>query len=122
VILLAVYLVVVTISLRRHHQMNVAEEPAKHRGGWSLTTSLAVLGVATVVTALVAEALVGSIQTFADSVGLSEFFVAAVIVAIVGNAAEHGGAGGAGARGPITTAPERGPSPRAPGAAFLVPP
>ena len=57
---------------------------------WSLPLSLGVLGVATVMTALVAEVLVGSLETFADQVGLSEFFVAAVIVAIVGNAAEHG--------------------------------
>ena len=48
--------------------------------------------VATVVTALVAEILVGSLEVFSEKVGLSEFFVAAVIVAIVGNAAEHGGA------------------------------
>jgi len=121
VILLAVYLVVVTISLRRHHQMNVAEEPAKHRGGWSLTTSLAVLGVATVVTALVAEALVGSIQTFADSVGLSEFFVAAVIVAIVGNAAEHGGAVVVAARGQLKLAAEIALSSSAQVAVFLIP-
>ena len=45
------------------------------------------LGVATVATALIAEALVGSLETFAHDAGLSEFFVAAVIVAIVGNAA-----------------------------------
>ena len=50
------------------------------------------LAVATVVTAVIAEILVGSIETFAEKAHLSDFFVAAVIVAIVGNAAEHGGA------------------------------
>ena len=48
--------------------------------------------VATVATAVVAEILVGSIEAFAEKAHLSDFFVAAVIVAIVGNAAEHGGA------------------------------
>ena len=51
-----------------------------------------VLALATVATALVAEVLVGSLEDFADRFGLTDFFVAAVIVAIVGNAAEHGGA------------------------------
>jgi Ca2+:H+ antiporter len=121
VILLAAYLVVVTISLRRHHQMNVPDDLAKHRGGWSFSASLAVLGVATVVTALVAEALVGSIQAFADSVGLSEFFVAAVIVAIVGNAAEHGGAVVVAARGQLQLAAEIALSSSAQVAVFLIP-
>jgi Ca2+:H+ antiporter len=35
---------------------------------------------------------VHSLDAFAKAVGASEFFIAAVIVAIVGNAAEHGGA------------------------------
>ena len=38
------------------------------------------------------EILVHSLDAFAKAVGASEFFIAAVIVAIVGNAAEHGGA------------------------------
>ena len=64
------------------------------------------LAVATVATALVAEALVGSLETFADKAGLTEFFVAAVIVAIVGNAAEHGGAVVVAHRGKIKLAAE----------------
>jgi Ca2+:H+ antiporter len=35
---------------------------------------------------------VHSLEGFGHAAGLSEFFIAAVIVAIVGNAAEHGGA------------------------------
>jgi len=44
------------------------------------------------VTAVVSEILVHSLDAFAKAVGASDFFVASVIVAIVGNAAEHGGA------------------------------
>jgi Ca2+:H+ antiporter len=40
----------------------------------------------------VSEILVHSLGAFAKAVGLSEFFIAVVIVAVVGNAAEHGGA------------------------------
>ena len=89
--------------------------------GWSLGVSLGVLGVATVVTALIAEILVGSIETFADKAHLSEFFVAAVIVAIVGNAAEHGGAVVVAARGNIKLAAEIALASSAQVAVFLIP-
>ena len=35
------------------------------------------------------EILVGSISEAAESIGLSEFFIGAIVVAIVGNVAEH---------------------------------
>jgi Ca2+:H+ antiporter len=57
-----------------------------------LRTADVVLGVATLVTAVVTQTLVGTLQAFADAAHLSEFFVAVVIVAIVGNATEHGSA------------------------------
>ena len=50
------------------------------------------LGVTTVATAFVSEVLVHTLDSFAHAAHLSEFFISAVIVAIVGNAAEHGGA------------------------------
>ncbi|MGH3002062.1 MAG: calcium/proton exchanger, partial [Gaiellaceae bacterium] len=40
----------------------------------------------------ISDALVGTLESFGDALGLTDFFVAVVIVAIVGNAAEHGGA------------------------------
>ena len=55
---------------------------------------------------MVAEILVGSLEEFAHKAGLSEFFVSAVIVAIVGNAAEHGGAIVVAHRGKIALAAE----------------
>jgi Ca2+:H+ antiporter len=39
--------------------------------------------------AVMSELLVGSIEHAAKSVGLSQFFIGVVVVAIVGNAAEH---------------------------------
>jgi Ca2+:H+ antiporter len=65
-----------------------------------------VLGAATVVTALVTDTLVGTLQSFADSAHLSEFFVAAVIVAIVGNVTEHGSAVLLARRGRVSLAAE----------------
>jgi Ca2+:H+ antiporter len=89
VVLLAVYLAITGGNLRRHHQMARAEPAA---GAWTLPTALLALSVSTVATAFVSEILVHSLNAFAKAVGASDFFVAAVIVAIVGNAAEHGGA------------------------------
>ena len=88
IVLLLLYLAVTSWNLRRHRERE-REEPAE--GAWSLGTALVTLAVATGVTAWVSEILVHSLGAFAKAVGLSEFFVAVVIVAIVGNAAEHGG-------------------------------
>jgi Ca2+:H+ antiporter len=120
VLLLGVYVVVTYLSLRRHHQLHIADEPSEMRA-WSLPVSLAVLAAATVVTALIAEILVGSVHKFAEDVGLSEFFVAAVIIAIVGNAAEHGGAVVVAARGKIKLAAEIALASSAQVAVFLIP-
>jgi Ca2+:H+ antiporter len=120
VALLVIYVVVTYVQLRRHRRLHVADEPAEMRG-WSLRLSLAVLGVTTVVTALIAEILVGSIDNFAENASLSEFFVAAVIVAIVGNAAEHGGAVVVAYRGNIKLAAEIALASSAQVAVFLVP-
>jgi Ca2+:H+ antiporter len=91
VALLLVYLGVTALGLRRHRRLH-AESGAQPAAGWSLPRALFALGLATAATAFVSEILVHSLDAFADAAGLSEFFTAAVIVAIVGNAAEHGGA------------------------------
>ena len=89
IVLLALYLAVTARNLRRHR---AAERSDAAEGAWSLPRSLVALAVATAFTAVISEILVHSLNAFAHAVGASEFFIAAVIVAIVGNAAEHGGA------------------------------
>src|SRR5207247_1251986 len=69
-----------------------APHQAPEGTGWSLRLSLVALAIATAATAVISEILVHSLQAFAKAANLSEFFIAIVIVAIVGNAAEHGGA------------------------------
>lgn len=119
VVLLVVYLVATVYSLRRHRIVHVSSD--EEIEGWSLRLSLGVLGVATVATALVAEILVGSLTEFSQQAGLSDFFVAAVIVAIVGNAAEHGGAVIVAYRGKIKLAAEIALASAAQVAVFLIP-
>ncbi len=120
IVLLLVYVGVTWYSLRRHRSLHVSDEAAR-MAAWSLRHSLAVLGAATVVTGFVAETLVHTINAFAEEVGLTEFFVAAVIVAIVGNAAEHGGAVVVAYRGNIKLAAEIALASSAQVAVFLIP-
>jgi Ca2+:H+ antiporter len=89
IVLLILYAWITISNLRIHNEQFQPEHSEK---AWSLRLSLVVLGVATIATALVSEALVHSLHDFGKAVGLSEFFIAVVIVALVGNAAEHGGA------------------------------
>jgi Ca2+:H+ antiporter len=120
VVLLVIYVGVTYLALRRHRRLHVSDEPAGMLG-WPLRVALGVLGLATVVTAVIAEILVGSIGEFAERARLSDFFVAAVIVAIVGNAAEHGGAVVVAYRGQIRLAAEIALASSAQVAVFLVP-
>jgi Ca2+:H+ antiporter len=120
IVLLLIYVGATWLSLRRHRRLHISDESAA-MVGWSLRTAMIVLAIATVVTAGIAEVVVGTIHVFADDVGISEFFVAAVIVAIVGNAAEHGGAVVVAARGRIKLAAEIALSSAAQVAVFLIP-
>jgi Ca2+:H+ antiporter len=56
---------------------------------WAAAISLA---VATVLTAVASELLVGAIEPVAHQVGLSQFFIGLIVLPIVGNAAEHASA------------------------------
>jgi Ca2+:H+ antiporter len=86
-----------------------------------MSRAIWVLAASTVLTAVIAEILVGSIETFAEKAHLSDFFVAAVIVAIVGNAAEHGGAVVVAHRGKVKLAAEIALASAAQVAVFLIP-
>ncbi|CAM3307835.1 MULTISPECIES: calcium/proton exchanger [Saccharibacillus] len=69
-----------------------AGEPDEHAPAWSKNRSILYLVIATVMVAFVSEWLVGTLETFTTQFGLSELFVGAFVVAIVGNAAEHSAA------------------------------
>jgi Ca2+:H+ antiporter len=90
-VLLVLYVAATTVGLRRHKRLH-EESGVVAAEAWTLPVALAALAAATAMTALASEILVHSLDAFADAAGLSEFFISAVIVAIVGNAAEHGGA------------------------------
>jgi Ca2+:H+ antiporter len=70
-------------------QLDVLHEQEPH---WSKRKSIAYLILATVMVALVSEWLVGTLDSLSSRFGLSELFVGAFVVAIIGNAAEHSAA------------------------------
>src|SRR5437667_12306331 len=78
-------------SLRTHkHLFRSCGEDVEETGRqWSRGKAITILLLATSVVALLSEFLVGTIENVRDSVGLTEVFVGVIVVAIVGNAAEH---------------------------------
>jgi Ca2+:H+ antiporter len=62
------------------------EEPSTP---WSLTKALLVLAGSTALIAWVSEILVGSVEQAAAAFGMSDIFIGVIVVAIIGNAAEH---------------------------------
>jgi Ca2+:H+ antiporter len=89
VILLVVYGLTLLFSLKTHSHLFEVEIEEQAGEGWSLRTSIVVLVLAAVAVAGVSELLVESIAGTASSLGLSRLFIGVVVVAIVGNAAEH---------------------------------
>jgi Ca2+:H+ antiporter len=59
---------------------------------WSRSKAIIILLIATILVAVLSEFLVGTIENVRDSIGVTEVFVGVIIVAIVGNAAEHSSA------------------------------
>ena len=59
---------------------------------WSVGKAAGVLVGATAFVALISEFLVGAIEQARESLGLTEVFVGVIVVAIIGNAAEHSSA------------------------------
>ena len=118
VVLLVAYVLLTMRNLRIHRK---ASRHAAVEGAWPLDRALLVLAVATVATAFVSEQLIHSLHEFGRAVGLDEFFIAVVIVAIVGNAAEHGGAIVIAYRGNTTLATEIAVTSAAQVALFVTP-
>ena len=65
--------------------------PSAGHGGpsWSSRVAIGVLLGSAVLLAVTSEILVGAIEPFVDTIGLSAFFVGVVLVPTIGNLAEH---------------------------------
>jgi len=69
-----------------------AEDDAGHgetHVPWPAWKALTVLATATIVTAMEAEFISGALESTAAQLGLSEFFLGIILLAVIGNAAEY---------------------------------
>jgi Ca2+:H+ antiporter len=93
IFLMLTYAAGLLFSLRTHRALfnPVAADDEEHHEGeaWSVRTSVIALAGAGLLVGLMSEILVGSISEASETIGLSEFFVGVIVVATVGNAAEH---------------------------------
>jgi Ca2+:H+ antiporter len=93
VVLFGTYIAGLFFSLKTHKDVfNPSGDDDSHDEdlwGWSMRSSMIALAIAGVAVGVMSEILVGSISEASESIGLSQFFVGVIVVAIVGNAAEH---------------------------------
>ncbi|HKH41038.1 MAG TPA: calcium/proton exchanger [Solirubrobacterales bacterium] len=93
IVLMVTYAAGLVFSLRTHRELfnphSEGEPEHDDTWGWSMRTSVIALAGAGIAVGVMSEILVGSIEAASDSIGLSEFFIGVIVVAIVGNAAEH---------------------------------
>lgn len=93
-ILFITYLLSLYFSLKTHKHLytRVVDEDSESAlgvKGWSTTTSFVVLAIATVIVAWLSEVLVHTVEHMAHAFHLNRLFIGVILIAIVGNAAEH---------------------------------
>jgi Ca2+:H+ antiporter len=90
VVMIAIYSAGLLFSLRTHRDLFRPEHEQEPGAAIvSVHRSVLMLTIAGVLVGVMSELLVGSIEHASHDIGLSQFFVGAFVVAIVGNAAEH---------------------------------
>jgi Ca2+:H+ antiporter len=89
IVLIITYVLGLVFSLKTHRDLFNPDYEDEESWGWTVRKSVGALAIAGVLVGIMSEVLVGSITEASESVGLSEFFIGVVVVAIVGNAAEH---------------------------------
>jgi Ca2+:H+ antiporter len=93
VVLFVTYLLSLVFTLHTHSDLyrgHAGEDAAKARApSGSVRRSVGVLLAATVGVAVMAELLVGAAEVTARQLGWNEVFVGVILVAVIGNAAEH---------------------------------
>ncbi len=93
-ILFTTYILSLIFSLKTHANLytsvaGVEGEEAVGTTGWGVKKSIGVLFISTAMVAVLSEYLVHAVEEAAHTLGISRLFVGIILVAIVGNAAEH---------------------------------
>jgi Ca2+:H+ antiporter len=91
IILLLTYVAHLVFSLGTHRDLYNPKGEDAHAGEppWSMSRAVGVLVGATLFVAWMSEILVGAVEGASDHLGMNGVFVGVIVVAIVGNAAEH---------------------------------
>jgi Ca2+:H+ antiporter len=93
IVLFAAYLLSLLFSLRTHRHLYAGQaHPDAHEGvekQGSARRAVVTLLAATALVAWMSELLVGAVEEASHALGLTEVFVGVIVVAIIGNAAEH---------------------------------
>ncbi len=92
VILILAYALGLIFSLKTHRRLFNPSADVEEKPRWTVRFALALLLLTTLLVALESELLVSSLEVAREGLGLTELFVGVIIIAIIGNAAEHGGA------------------------------
>jgi Ca2+:H+ antiporter len=88
-VLIAIYLVSFIFMLKTHHSLFGATAGEAPRAATSKASALLSLLLSTVLIGYLSEVLVSGIDVVTKTVGMTELFVGVIVIAIVGNAAEH---------------------------------
>lgn len=93
-VLFLTYFASLWFSLKTHKYLYVREiddeaQVALGVQGWSVKKSLFILGISTVLVAVLSELLVHTVEHTGHALGMNKIFIGVILVAIIGNAAEH---------------------------------
>jgi Ca2+:H+ antiporter len=91
-VLILVYVATLVFTLFTHADLFHAGEAEGGRQPWPAWQALLLLFVAAVLVGLESELLTRSLEPTIAALGLSEVFIGVVVIAIIGNAAEHASA------------------------------
>ena len=91
-VLILVYIAGLLFSFVTHAHLFHPEGQIDGHAHWTLRKSFGMLVGATAFVALASEFLVGSVEEAAHALGMSDLFVGVIVLAIIGNAAEHSSA------------------------------
>lgn len=92
VLLIIAYALWLVFSMVTHKDFLSDIEQEDSEAAWSKGVSILMLAISTVFVAIVSEWLVHGVEFLSHSLGWSELFVGAFVIAIIGNAAEHSAA------------------------------
>jgi len=88
ILMMTSYLASLWFALHTHVHF-YPNEMAQYEAKWSITKGITILGLTTIAVAWISDILVHSIEPVALDLGWTQLFIGVVVIAVVGNAAEH---------------------------------